>query len=157
MSRIHYATPKLRNVYMENQALMKTIEQRMKAMEEMIIQIHAVMVLGKKPAPPDVEQWRHAYEAFATGDNGPLSLCIKRNGGIIPEPETIYPDAAVQRGGSNAPSRYRPRASGRNGASVRTSGLQGAGCRSCASDTDGGRRSANLPTAATTPSSSPGP
>jgi hypothetical protein len=114
---------------------MKTIEQRIKALEEMVTEIHAVTVMGQVPAPPDAEKWRRAYDAFLAGDKAPLSLCLKLSGGIVPKAETIYPDAAVQRGGSHAPYRRRPRAS----------------------DGNGGRRSANLPTAATTPSSSPGP
>jgi hypothetical protein len=81
---------------------MKTIEQRMKAVEEMIAEIHACVVLGKEPAPPDAEKWRRAYDAFLEGDKVPLSLCLKLSGGKVPKAETIYPDAAVQRSGSNA-------------------------------------------------------
>lgn len=84
---------------------MKSLEQRMKALEEMVTEIHAVLVLGKTPAPLDAEQWRSAYNAFLEGDKQPLSLCLKRSGGHVPKTETIWPTAAEQRGGSNAPRR----------------------------------------------------
>ena len=113
---------------------MKTLEQRIKALEEMMAEIHNIPVISQALPPPDAEKYKHAVEAAVDGDWMPLKLYLKR-GGQVYKAETIYPDAAVQRGGSNASSRYRPRAGGR----------------------DGGRRSANLPTAATIPSSSPGP
>ena len=107
----------------------RTIEQRIRSLEEMVADIHAVLILGKPPAPLDAEQWRRAYNALLKGDVAPLRLCLERSGGIVPKTETIFPEAAAQRGGSNASRRYRPSASGG----------------------DAGRRSANLPTAAIIP------
>ena len=78
----------------------RTLEHRMKALEEMITEIHAVLILGKTPAPLDAEQWRRAFAALLEGDKQPLSLCLKRSGGHVPKTETIFPDAAEQRGGS---------------------------------------------------------
>ena len=107
----------------------------MKIMEEMVAEIRDVVLLGKTPAPPGAEEYKRAIEAMADGrGTALLSLFLKR-GGVVPKAETIWPNAAVQRGGSNAPSRYRPRAGGR----------------------DGGRRSESLPTAAITPVMPPGP
>lgn len=114
---------------------MKSLEQRIRQIEDMITEIHAVVVMGKTPAPPGAEEYKRAIEEMAdTGGTALLSLFLKR-GGIVPKAETIWPNAAVQRGGSNASSRYRPRAGGR----------------------DGGRRSESLPTAAITPVMPPGP
>jgi len=84
---------------------MKSLEQRIRQIEDMIIEIHAVVVMGNTPAPPDAEKWRRAYDAFLEGDKAPLSLCLKLSGGKVPKAETIYPDAAVQRGRSYAPKR----------------------------------------------------
>lgn len=100
----------------------------MKTLEEMIAEIRDIVLLGKTPAPPGAAEYKRAVEAMADGDIAPLTLYLRR-GGVIPKAETIWPTAAVQRGGSNAPRRYRPRAGGR----------------------DAGRRSESLPTVATTP------
>jgi len=110
----------------------RTIEQRIKALEEMVAEIRDVALLGKTPPPPGAEEYKRAIEAMADGrGTAMLSLFLKR-GGIAPKAETIWPNAAVQRGGSNAPSRYRLRAGDR---------AVGAGRR----------RSANLPTVAIIP------
>jgi len=95
--------------------MQRTIEQRMKVLEEMIAEIHACVVMGQAAVPGEAE-YRRAIDAAVDGNMKPLSLYLSR-GGVVPKAETIYPDAAVQRGRSNAPK----------------------------------RRSANLPTAATTP------
>ena len=77
---------------------MKTLEQRMKALEEMIAEIHAVTVMGQAPTPPGAEEYKRAVEAAVDGDMTPLSRYLKRGGQVF-KAETIYPDAAMQRGG----------------------------------------------------------
>jgi hypothetical protein len=116
---------------------MKSIEQRLKIIEEIISEIHAVLVLGKAPAAPDAEQWRRALDAFLEGDKEPLSLCLKRNGGIVPKAETIYPEAAEQRGGQTS-RRMHTRNS-------KAPSLQGGVCNGHSAGP------ASLPTAAITP------
>lgn len=85
---------------------MKSIEQRIKTIEEMIAEIHAILVMGKAPAPPGAAEYKRAIEAMAEGNMAPLTLYLRR-GGIVPKAETIWPTAAMQRGGSNA-HRRRP-------------------------------------------------
>lgn len=83
---------------------MKTLEQRMKALEEMLTEIHAFLFQGKTPDPPGMEEYRLAIEAFASGDRTPLDEYTRKQGKIYPH-EEVYPDVPVQRGGSNAPRR----------------------------------------------------
>ena len=82
----------------------KTIEQRIAIIEEMIIEIHSVLVMGKTSPPPGLSEYRRAIEALVDGDKKPLADYM-RNGGKILSSETVFPNAAVQRGGSGAQRR----------------------------------------------------
>jgi hypothetical protein len=73
------------------------IERRIQAIEDMIAEIHAVLVLGREPAPPGVEEYLRALQALETGDKSPLTSYLKR-GGKVPKAETILGTAAMQRG-----------------------------------------------------------
>ncbi|MDP2815755.1 MAG: hypothetical protein Q8O19_03645 [Rectinemataceae bacterium] len=63
----------------------RTIEQRMKALEEMIAEIHAHIVTGK-PTTPGKAEFDRAMAAAINGNNGPMELYLQR-GGQIPEVE----------------------------------------------------------------------
>lgn len=72
---------------------MKTIEQRMKALEEassrqseLLTEIHAVLTTGRIPKPTRPEYDR-AIRALLAGDKGPLDLYLAR-GGELPEHPT---------------------------------------------------------------------
>jgi hypothetical protein len=61
--------------------------------------------MGQTPAPPGVEEYKRAMEAWAIdGDRSRIDQYLKRGGKVF-KAETVYPDAAVQRGGSNASRR----------------------------------------------------
>ena len=70
----------------------RTIEQRMKTMEEMIAEIHACVVMGRTAVPGEAEYIR-AIEAMQAGDMAPLTLYLRR-GGIVPKAETLHIPAA---------------------------------------------------------------
>jgi hypothetical protein len=74
---------------------MKTIEQRMRDMErgfeavkEMVSEIHARIVLGKKIVPGKAE-FDRAIEAIMRGDNGPMDIYLQR-GGELPALDRPY-------------------------------------------------------------------
>lgn len=73
------------------------LEARIRKLEDMIADIHAVLVQGREPSPPGLEEYRGALDAMAEGDMMPLKSYLKR-GGIVPKAETLFPDMAVQRG-----------------------------------------------------------
>ena len=64
---------------------MKTIEQRIRSLEEMISEIHAKVVLGKV-GKPTRQEFDEAMARMLAGDPDPMDLYLRR-GGEIPEAE----------------------------------------------------------------------
>jgi len=69
----------------------RTPEQRLKAVEEILAEnrdllreLCAVLLFGKKPSPPRPADFSRVYEQYLTGDHGPINEYIS-NGGKIPE------------------------------------------------------------------------
>jgi len=73
---------------------MKSLEQRIRQIEDMITEIHAVVVMGKTP----------------------MTLYLQRGGKVL-KAEEVYGPAAVQKGGSNASRHSKP---GRRSANLPT-------------------------------------
>jgi hypothetical protein len=83
----------------------KELEREVLQMKMMITEMHALLVLGRKPAPPGAEEYKLAIEAMAdNADTTLLSAYLKR-GGEVYKTETIWPDAAGQKGRSYVPRR----------------------------------------------------
>jgi hypothetical protein len=62
---------------------MKTLEQKIAALEETVKLLYSV-VIEKKSYTPGIEEWDRAIEAAFHGDTKPL-FEYKRRGGIVPD------------------------------------------------------------------------
>jgi hypothetical protein len=85
---------------------MRGNEQRLRVLEEMVTEIHAVLVMGKTPAPPGAVEYKRALEAMTEGDMAPMTSYLRRGGEVL-KAETIYPEAAMQRGRKGKPTAGR--------------------------------------------------
>lgn len=86
---------------------MKTIEQRMAAIEKMnsemyacIRELHAFILLGKTPPPPGRADYDRAIDALARGNRKPWELYRSRGGEILGEDEDNS-GASARRPGQN--------------------------------------------------------
>jgi len=67
----------------DRQELMKSIEQEVKDLRDMVKILWAVVIEGK-PYKPGPEEWDKVVEALARGDVQPM-IDFKRQGGVFPE------------------------------------------------------------------------
>lgn len=57
-----------------------TFEQRLRRLEEMVAEIHAIVVMGKAEVPPGDLQYKQALKDMLAGDPRTLDLYVRRGG-----------------------------------------------------------------------------
>lgn len=87
---------------------MKNIEQRLKAMETMIAEIHEFIITVRAAAAPDEAEYWRAIDALVQGNGKPLEE-FQRRGGIIPRSTPIATGSHAERPDSPSTARNRHR------------------------------------------------
>lgn len=84
------------------------VEREILLLKQKIDEIHAVLVLGKKPMPPGVAEYKHALQAMVEGDRSLINDYLAKGGKVYP-PEEVYPDApTIRRGVRKRPPMASP-------------------------------------------------
>jgi hypothetical protein len=63
---------------------MTSLEKRIKALEDMVSDIHAVLVQGRAPAPPGDDEYYHALMESVSADDPTALLSYLKRGGKAP-------------------------------------------------------------------------
>lgn len=73
---------------------MNALKARIMDLEQQVEELRSIVLYGKPPAPPGVEDYRRAVlAAVEDGNMDKLSMYLRR-GGRIPKAETVFPEAA---------------------------------------------------------------
>ena len=58
----------------------RTLEQRLRRLEEMVSEIHTLFVMGKEEVTPGARQYEQAIKDLLAGDTRTLDLYVRRGG-----------------------------------------------------------------------------